>query len=145
MAISGDHVVVILDDASGSPRTFANGDIISIDLGLMADQHDVTGFGDAVHKYINGQKRAPVTIKGYLTTTATIGTHTVIQPVFKDGKQVTLEVRVGQNAAPTTGDPKYTGEFFVASYSPVFETGGAVKFTAMLTPATGAEPLWGNV
>ena len=145
MALSGDHVIVKLDNASGTLQTFANGDIRSIDLGMNFDQHDVTGFGDAAHKFINGQLNAPVTIQGYLTTTASFGTHTVLSPVFAQGKQVSLEVQVGQNAAPTTGDPKYTGEFYVESYRPSLATGGAVMFTATLKPATGTSPAWGTV
>lgn len=145
MALSGDHVLVKLDDASGTLRTFANGDIRSIDLGLNFDQHDVTGFGDAGHKFINGQLNAPVTIQGYVTTTASTGTHTVISPAFAQGKQVSLEVQVGQNANPVTGDPKYTGEFYVESYRPSLATGGAVMFTATLKPATSAAPAWGVV
>ncbi len=37
----------------------------------------VTGFGDAVHNVINGQLQAPVSLKGFLTTTDNTGTHTV--------------------------------------------------------------------
>ena len=70
MAIAGDHVIVKMDDSGGTPRQFANGDITSVDLGQTFDQHDVTGFGDAVHRVINGQLQAPVTLKGFLTTTA---------------------------------------------------------------------------
>jgi hypothetical protein len=145
MAIAGDHVIVKMDDSTGTLRTFANGDITSVDVGLTLDQHDVVGFGDGVHKVINGQLQAPVTIKGYLTTTANIGTHPVINGVFVAGTQVSLEVQVGQNATPTTGDPKYTGEFIVKSYKPTLETGGAVSFTAELAPAIGTAPTWGVV
>ena len=145
MALSGDHVIVKMDDSSGTLRTFADGDIRSIDLGLTYDQFDVTGFGDEVHQYINGQLRAPVTIQGYLTTTADTGTHTVIQGAFAAGSQVSLEVQVGENAAPTTNDPKYSGEFLVSSYRPQITTGGAVMFTATLQPATGTAPTWGAV
>jgi len=145
MALSGDHVLVKLDDASGTLRTFANGDVRSIDLGLSFDQQDVTGFGDAGHKFINGQMNAPVTIQGYVTTTASTGTHTVIANAFAQGKQVSLEVQVGQNAAPITGDPKYTGEFYIESYRPTLSTGSAVMFTATLKPATGTAPVWGTV
>src|SRR5690349_10014995 len=109
MALAGDQVVVKMDDSSGTLRTFANGDINSVDLGLTKDQHDVTGFGDPVHRVINGQAQAPVTIKGFLTTTASTGTHTVINPVFAQNKQVTLRVAVGNNATPVVGvDPEYT-------------------------------------
>jgi hypothetical protein len=143
MALAGDHVVVKMNN-----NQFAAGDITSVDLGMTYDQHDVTGFGDAVHRVINGQLQAPVTLKGFLTTTATIGTHTVIGAAFAAGSQVTLEVQVGQNAPPTTNDPKYRGEFFIESYKPVMETGGAVKFEATLKPAVGSGtdmPQWGVV
>ena len=145
MALSGDHVLVKMDDSSGTLRTFADGDIRSIDLGLTYDQFDVTGFGDEVHQYINGQLRAPVTIQGYLTTDDTSGTHTVIQGAFAAGSQVSLEVQVGENAAPTQNDPKYSGEFLVSSYRPQNTIGGAVMFTATLQPATGTAPTWGAV
>ena len=145
MAISGDHVIVKMDDSGGTLRQFADGDIVSVDLPLTNDQFDVAGFGDAVHKFINGQMQAPVTLRGFLTTTANTGTHTVIKGAFAAGSKVRLEVQVGQNAAPTTGDPKYSGEFYVESYRPSLQTGGAVMFQATLKPAIGLAPVWGTV
>jgi hypothetical protein len=146
MALSGDHVVVKMDDSGGTLRTFADGDITSVDLGQTFDQHDVSGFGDAVHKVINGQMQAPVTLKGFLTTTALTGTHTVIQGTFAAGSQVTLKVAVGNDAAPEVGvSPEYSGEFIVASYKPVIDKGGAVTFEASLKPATGTAPAWGTM
>ncbi len=144
MALAGDHVVVKLDDSAGTLRTFANGDIISVDVPLTYDQHDITGFGDEAHKFINGQINAPVTIRGFLTTTALTGTHTVIRGAFVAGTQVTLRVAVGNNATPQVGvDPEYSGEFYVESYTPALETGKAVTFTARLKPAIGTAPAWG--
>jgi hypothetical protein len=64
---------------------------------------------------------------------------------FAAGTQVSLEVQVGNNATPTTGDPKYTGEFTIASYQPTLEAGKAVQFTATLNPAIGTAPVWGTV
>ncbi len=145
MSLSGDYVVVKLDDAGGTLRTFASADILGVDLPTTNDQIDVTGFGDEAHKSINGQVRAPVTIRGYLTTTANTGTHTVINGAFVAGAQVTLQVAVGDNAAPTTGAPEYSGEFIVASYTPVVKTGEAVRFLAMLNPATGSTPAWSTM
>jgi hypothetical protein len=143
--LAGDHIKVILDDNGGTPRTFDNGDIISVDIPLTYKQHAVAGFGDAVEKYINGQLQSPVTLKGYLTTTATVGTHTVLRDVFANGKQVTLTVQVGNNAAPTGGDPEFEGEYIVESYKPTLETGSAVQFEALLKPAIGTAPAWGTV
>jgi hypothetical protein len=144
-ALAGDHVIVKMDDAGGTLRQFAAGDITSIDLGLTFKQHEVTGFGDAAQKFINGQLQAPVTIKGNLTTTANTGTHTVIGGAFQSGATVSLEVQVGQNAAPQAGDPEYTGEFIVESYKPTLQNGAAITFEAVLKPATGAAPAWGTV
>jgi hypothetical protein len=95
MALAGDHVIVKMDDSGGTLRTFANGDITSVDVPLTNDQHDVTGFGDAAHHVINGQLQAPVTIKGYLTTTASVGTHTVIKGAHQTQNQVTFRAAVG--------------------------------------------------
>ena len=69
----------------------------------------------------------------------------MIQGAFAAGSQVTLEVQVGDNAAPVVSDPKYSGEFLIGSYRPQIMTGGAVLFTATLKPATGAAPAWGTV
>lgn len=142
MALSGDHIIVKMDDSNGTLRTFAAGDIRSVDLGLTYDQFDVTGFGDETHQFINGQLQAPVTIQGYVTTTADIGTHPVISGAFQAGNQITLTVQVGNNTTPTTGDPQYSGEFIVESYKPTITTGGAIMFTATLKPATGTAPQW---
>mgnify|MGYP001256816984 FL=1 len=123
----------------------AAGDIIAVDVPMTSDQYDVTGFGDLLHDVINGQLNLAVTMRGYLTLTATTGTHTVFRDVYQQGKQVTLEVQVGNNAAPVAGDPKFTGEFYVDSYVPVTETGKAIQFVARLRPATGTAPTWGTV
>jgi len=137
--LAGDHVRVLVD---GYELT---GDSNHLSIRDARDQHDVTGFGDAAHHFINGQVQAPVTLNGFLTTTAEIGTHPVIQGAYAAGVPVSLEVLVGQNAAPTSGDPKYSGEFIIQSYTPKLETGGAVSFTAVLQPATGTAPAWGTV
>lgn len=144
-ALAGDHIVVKMTDTGSTERTFADGDITSVNLGLTFKQHEVTGFGDEAQKFINGQMQAPVTIKGYLTNTALIGTHTVIQPLFAAGDQTTLTVQVGQNAAPVSGDPEYSGDFIVESYKPTIENGSAIAFEAVLKPATGSAPAWGTV
>jgi hypothetical protein len=145
MALAGDHIVVKLDDSGGTPRQFAAGDIIAIDVPMTIDQYDIAGFGDALHSMINGQMNLAVTMRGYLTLTATTGTHTVLRDVYQQGKQVSLEVQVGNNAAPASGDPKFTGEFYVESYVPVTETGKAIQFVARLRPASGTTPVWGTV
>jgi hypothetical protein len=145
MALSGDYVIVKMDDKDGTLRQFASGEVISVDLGLQYEQHDVSGFSLGIHEVVNGLLRAPVILRGYLTTDASTGTHTVIQGAYAAQATVSLEVQVGQNAPPQAGDPKFTGEFIVAGYKPSIVTGGAVTFEARLLPATGAAPAWTQV
>lgn len=142
MALAGDHIIVKLDDSDGTPQQFASGDIISIDLPQTVEQYDVTGFGDVTTDVISGLMSMPVTIRGYVTLTGTTGTHTVLRNVYQQGKQVTLEVQIGNNATPTTGDPKLSGEYYVESYVQVIETGKAITFTARLIPAGATAPAW---
>jgi len=145
MALAGDHIIVKMQDSGGTVRTFANGDITSVDMGLTYKQHDVSGFGDPAQHFINAQIQAPVTLKGFVTTTTNTGTHTVINGAFATGAKVSLEVQVGNNTTPTTGDAKLTGDFYVESYKPALATGAAVTFEASLKPATGTAPSWGTV
>lgn len=145
MALAGDHIIVKLDNSVGAPQQFASGDIIAVDLPMSVDQYDVTGFGDTLHDMINGQLNLVVAMRGYLTLTPTTGTHAVLRDVYQQGKQVTLEVQIGNNAPPTSGDPKFVGEFMVDSYVPMIETGKAIQFMARLRPATGTAPVWGVI
>ena len=144
MALAGEYVVVKMDDSGAQLRTFNNGDIVSVDVPPTYDQFDITGFGDLAHHFINGQMNAPVTIRGYLTTTVTVGTHTVIKGAFVAGTQVRFRAAVGNNATPVVGvDPEYSGTFYVESYKPVIDPGKAVMFVATLKPALATAPTWG--
>lgn len=143
--LAGDHIVVKMDDNGGTLRTFEAGDIMSVDVPLTFKQHMVAGFGDEAENYINGQLQSPVTIKGYLTTTALVGTHTVLKDAFENGAQISLAVQMGQNTTPTSGDPEFNGEYLIESYKPTIETGSAIQFEATLKPATGTAPSWATV
>jgi len=144
MAVAGEYVVVRMTDAGGTQRQFNNGDVTSVDLGTTFDQFDVAGFGDLAHKFINGQLKAPITVKGFMTTDLLVGTHTIMQPVFAQGKTVTLRVAIGNNATPVPGtSQEFSGSFIVETYKLMLDTGKAVTFEASLKPATGAGPAWG--
>ena len=143
MALSGDYVVVKVDETA-----FADGDIVSVDLGLAYEQHDVSGFNQGLHDVVNGLMLAPITLRGYLTTDADTGTHTLLSGAYAAGSQIALEVQVGQNAAPQAGDPSFAGTYLISGYKQTLATGGAVMFEAALVPAVGAgagAPQWGVV
>lgn len=142
MAFAGDHIKVKINTTD-----LPAGVITSVDLPLTYAQHDVTGFGDTAQRFINGQLQSTVTLKGFMTLGAN-GTHTLLNAAFAAGNSIDLEVQVGQNATPTTGDPKYTGKFFIESYKPMLDKGSAVTFEAILKPAVGTGtgvPAWGVI
>lgn len=62
-----------------------------------------------------------------------------------DITSVDLGLNFAQNAAPTSGDPEYSGQFIVESYKPALSTGAAITFDAMLKPASGTAPNWATV
>ena len=144
MALAGDHILVRMNDAGGTPREFIQGEITAIDLPVSVDQSEETGFGDDVHHMINGQQQASVTIRGLLTTGPN-GTHTVLSEVYQRGKPVPLEVEIGNQGTPSKGDPKYRGTFYVERYQPVIESGKAIQFELQLRPAGAAAPVWMEV
>lgn len=139
MAIAGDHVVVRINSTA-----LQAGDITSVDLGQTYVQHDVTGFGDVAQHFINGQLQSPVSIKGYFTTGAS-GTHTLLSGAFTAGTTVALQVDIGLNAAPVSGNPRFSGIFYIESYKPTLDKGMAVTFEAYLKPSTGAAPIWATI
>ena len=139
MALSGDHVIVKMDDSSGALRTFADGDIRSIDLGLTYDQFDVTGFGDEAHQ-VHKRAIAGASHNSGLSDDRQIPRrHPHRDPGRVCRRQQGLVGGAGrqQRGARQPSDPKYSGEFLIASYRPQIMTGGAVMFTAALQPATG--------
>jgi hypothetical protein len=52
----------------------------------------------------------------------------------------TIQPDVGQNATPTTGDPRFNGSFYVESYKPTLDKGMAVTFEATLKPSASVNP-----
>jgi predicted secreted protein len=57
-----------------------------------------------------------------------------------------VEFRYGNNAAPTSGDPKITGEFVVSSYKVMAALDGKMEFEVTLVIGAGSSlPTWGTV
>jgi hypothetical protein len=97
MALSGDHVLVLVD---GYDLTADHNRINVEDARAM---YAAVSFGDAVKKSIPGQRQMRLTHTGYMNAAAA-QSHPVLKGVAIDG---VVSVLVGQNAAPTFGDPIY--------------------------------------
>jgi len=110
---------------------------------LTYDEIEVGGFGNQVKSYVSGRADAPVTLKGSFSSTI----HNMFKAAVGDDTDVrTVEVHYGDNAAPTTGDPKISGEFVVTAYKVMSGLDGKQEFEVKLAIAAGESlPAWGTV
>ncbi|MFQ5433845.1 MAG: hypothetical protein ACE5FD_03125 [Anaerolineae bacterium] len=133
---------VSVDDSGGTPRDISS-DVTNIDgSGLTYDETDVTGYSDGWHNVTLGHPDATVTITGPFNNTASTGSHTVFSGIVGlQSATITLTVQVGIKAAPTTGDPKWEGEYYCTSYL----VNGDATYTAVLRPAGSTVAAWGTV
>lgn len=142
-ARKGLYTKIEVDNAAGS-LTDISAQVMETDgIPLEYDTIEVGGFGTAVKSYITGRADAPVTLKGAWTST--------IHDMFKNAVGVdtttkTVVISYGNNAAPTTGDPKISGEFVVSSYSVKAGLDGKQEFEVKMVIGAGqALPAWGTV
>lgn len=134
-----DNSATTAEDITASmlPGTLTGG-------GVVLDEVDMSGVSDAVKKALGGAGDAPISAQFFLDDTATTGAFTVLNNTV--GVIGTLEIDFGSNgAAPSTGDPKWSGEYVLLG-CPVSANGGKMVMTATWKPASGAaDPAWGTV
>jgi hypothetical protein len=145
MARIGKWTKVLMDDSGGTPRDIS-ADVISIDgLPLAYDEIEASGFTQD-HNYLAGQADAQISLEMKFTTTALTGTHTVFSGIVGSNTARTLTVQPGNNAAPTSGDPEFEGEFIVTQYTVTPAKDGMQTSTAALRIGPNATiPAWGTV
>lgn len=145
------YITFTLDDSGGTPRNITNS-ITSIGgIGLNFDQVDVTTLADSVMQYLAGRGDAAISISGVFNNTAVAaapnesGAHPVLSSLNGANTAATLTIAIGIRAAPTTGDPEFSGEFICTSYTIGADLQNA-NWSAELKPAFGvAQPAWGTV
>lgn len=118
--LAGDHVQVLV---SGYELT---GDSNNVRINDARDLHDVTAFGDAVHKFIAGQRNISIEHNGYLNPD-TAGSHPVLNTAELEG---IVSVLMGQNTAPAVGDPMYSLLTLQSKYQSLEEYGKVIPFAA---------------
>lgn len=132
--LAGDHVQVLI---GGYELT---GDSNRITIDDARQTLDATAFGDAVQKFIAGQRRMSLTHSGYLNATAA-HSHPVLNTAALDG---VVSLLVGQNAAPAAGDPVYNLRTLQSRYSTTPEVGQVVPFSATFANRQGNQDGWGT-
>lgn len=120
MALAGDHVQVLVGgyELTGDSNRIAPTD--------QRDMHDVTAFGDAVHRFIPGPRTMSLDHAGYLNSDEA-RSHPVLRANMLDG---IVSVLLGQNAAPVVGDPVYSLAALQSKYGTLPEIAKFVPFNA---------------
>lgn len=142
--LAGRFLKVYIDDSSGAAQDVSN-DIESVDIPDEYGELDVTGFGEGSDNSMPGMPSFPVEITGMFNPTATTGLFTVLKGIVGGYTARTLTVQVGQNAAPTTGDPEFEGEFWCSKMNVSATPKGKVALTASFRVSGSVAPAWGTV
>lgn len=140
---AGDHTNIYCDDSGGSARLLESPR--EVDVEQDAPELDVTSFNDGVQPVVPGVPIASIAWRGHVDDAASTGDHTVLAGVAPGKKIVTLTVQLGQNAAPTTGDPEFEGEFYVLRYNIHADVGSPQTYEAYAKPADETALSWGTV
>lgn len=137
------YIRVFFDNTAGAAQDISGSVSDVSSVGLEHDQTDVTAYSDGVHNFTLGHPSAEIDLTGPFNNTASTGSHTVFAaiaaaPYTQD--TYTLTVEFGIRAAPTTGDPTFSGEYQLASYI----VNGDGTWTAHVVPASATAPAWGT-
>ena len=133
------------DDSAGTPQDLSH-DVIPGSAGnvggFTAEEIDMTGITQAIRNYQVGFSQSEVTARLHMDDTATTGAHTVTKDTIGDSGTLLLEFG-SAGAAPTTGDPTWSGEYVLVNAQPTQDAGRFVIDCRWLPSSTAAaDPLW---
>jgi hypothetical protein len=120
MALAGKNVQVLV---AGYDLT---GDSNKLSMNDSRNVHDVTAFGDGVHKFIVGPRVVSLVHAGYLNSAAA-SSHPVLKSAAVQGA---VSVLLGQNANPAVGDPAFSLYAQQGQYTSADEYANYVLFSA---------------
>ena len=136
------HIRVKLDDSVPTLRDISAGVAQVSGVGLTYAEQDVTAYSDGIINFTLGFPSSDIELSGPIDNLATTGSYTVLKSIV--GLQTatyTLEVQFGIRAAPATGDPNFSGEYYCSS----LKLNGDGTFSARLVPASATAPTFGTV
>lgn len=139
-------VVLKIDDSSGTLRQIPVNSINGLELAY--EEKDLTAFQDAIKGVLLGQPDFSCEISGPFDTTASTGSHTVLNAVNGLNVPLTMDVQVGMRHAWEAGEPQFgitsssTDGVLVSKYT---VNPGDGTYTATIKMAAGsAAPAWGT-
>ena len=141
----GKWVSVNIDDSGGTARDISN-DVTAINgLPLTYNPVEVGGYQQNM-MYLIGRGDSEITLTVLANPTATTGAHTVLSGIVGGNTARTVTIAVGNNAAPTTGDPEIEGEMICSTYTVTPDLNGPTTAEVTLKVASGQTlPAWGTV
>ncbi len=112
--LRGKHTVIKVDDNGGSLTDLSEHIVEFSGLPQTYDEIEDSGYGQD-HSTLKGQGDSTVTIKfKFNDTVHAIVTHPTTGAINSDTAR-TIQAEYGENAAPTTGDLKISGEYNLVS------------------------------
>jgi hypothetical protein len=111
--------------------------------GKVLDEVDMTGVSETVRNYLAGHASAPISANFHLNDTATTGAYTILRDVRGTAAALALEWGIG-GAAPTGGDPKWSGTYLFLGFNISYDAGRAIMICTW-RPGSATAPLWGTV
>lgn len=142
--LAGKWLKVLIDDSAGTPRD-VSADVDSVDIPDEYGSLDMTGFGEGSENSAPGMPRLPISITGKFNPAATTGLYTVLKGILGSYTAKTVTVQVGQNAAPTSNDPEFEGEFWLQAMPIGATPTGNVTIGGNFEVMGSAAPAWGTV
>ena len=134
--VSVDDMTPTLQAISASVSSAGN-------IGLTHEEDDVTAYSDGVHNVTLGHPEAPIILTGPFDNTATTGAYTVLAAIVGDLSIThTVTTEIGIRAAPTTGDPVFSGEYYCHSLKINGDDG---TWTSEFVPASATAPAWSTI
>lgn len=130
----------LIDDSSDSEQDIST-DLVPGTLdgfGEAGEEIMMHGENEDVY-YLVGRKDGSITAQFHMNDTATTGAYNVLTGIYGGGAK-TLTIELGAGAAPTTGDPIWTGEYVLTQLTPQINSGKWV-LAATFRPA---DSTWGG-
>ena len=139
--VAGDHCTVSVDNSSGTATDISD-DVTSVEIPDTFDMHDVAGM-EAVHHFVPGQEVQEITLNGNFNA-ASNQSHAVLSGIVGKTDGSTVTIAIGANAAPTTGDPEFSGEFVCDNYQVTIPNSGPATWTAHFSKYGSTAAAWGT-
>ena len=134
---------VFVEDSGGALRDIS-ADVTNVNIPIVFDNADVTGFSDGVHNVQIGHPTMDLTMDGVFSNTAGTGSHIVFASIYGDtgaNSPYTVKIQIGIRKAPEATDPEFLGTD--AYYMTGYTVNGDLTWNATFSPGTGTAPAWG--